>query len=603
MKGNSEIKTYELWGIRIFVAWVLTSMFYLCGHFSELDKFFNESAYENINTIQFIAIMLVSVGLLTIINQGLKRWYSDIIIAFLLLPVYFSVVMYDRNDVYMCTIIILVLFVLVSYVFTRFDKKAEKLSEVKISNTFMLSVIGIALFAFLIYIGLLSVVRCLNMKSPSYDFGIFSQMFYYMKEGLGPLTTCERDGLLSHFKVHMSPIFYVLLPIYYVFPSPVTLLVMQVIIVGSAVIPLFLICRKKKLSNFLTICICITYLFYPAMRGGFFYDFHENKFLTPLILWFIYFMEEKKIMWSVIFGALTLMVKEDAPIYIACLALYYAITRKENKEKFEAIIYLGVSVIYFFIVVHYLSVVGDGAMTGRFGNFLSSNDDSIVYMIVNIVKNPPYFFTQLLDVEKLEFLLWTMLPLAFIPVLSRKLANYILILPYLLIHFISNYRYQHEIYYQYTYGTMALLFFMVILFFSENSDTVEKRKQNIKLAVIMAMAALIMSTSAISIKEYYLDEYKTNTESYKQVREAFESYIPKNASVEASSYYVVPLSSRKYIYHIGSEVLCDYIVYDLRISGDQKKIDEYQMEKERLGYEVILELDGLVRILRAPWTK
>ena len=49
----------------------------------------------------------------------------------------------------------------------------------------------------------------LNYAS-AYDFGIFSQMYYYMDKGLTPLTTCERDGLLSHFAVHLSPVFYVL---------------------------------------------------------------------------------------------------------------------------------------------------------------------------------------------------------------------------------------------------------------------------------------------------------------------------------------------------------------------------------------------------------
>ena len=42
----------------------------------------------------------------------------------------------------------------------------------------------------------------LNYAS-AYDFGIFSQMYYYMDKGLTPLTTCERDGLLSHFAVHL----------------------------------------------------------------------------------------------------------------------------------------------------------------------------------------------------------------------------------------------------------------------------------------------------------------------------------------------------------------------------------------------------------------
>lgn len=41
------------------------------------------------------------------------------------------------------------------------------------------------------------------------------------------MTTCERDRVLSHFAVHVSPIYYLFLPFYALFPSPVTLEVLQ----------------------------------------------------------------------------------------------------------------------------------------------------------------------------------------------------------------------------------------------------------------------------------------------------------------------------------------------------------------------------------------
>jgi hypothetical protein len=81
-----------------------------------------------------------------------------------------------------------------------------------------------------------------NNATSCYDMGIFSQMFYYMREYGSVLTTCERDGLLSHFAVHFSPIYYSLLPFYCLFPTPATLLVCQAVLVGSGVIPLVLIC-------------------------------------------------------------------------------------------------------------------------------------------------------------------------------------------------------------------------------------------------------------------------------------------------------------------------------------------------------------------------
>ena len=70
------------------------------------------------------------------------------------------------------------------------------------------------------------------------------------------------------------------------------------------------------------------FLLYPTMRSGLFYDFHENKFLTPLLLWLLYFTEKEglslkaKNLLIAVFTLLSLMVKEDAAIYVACIGLF-----------------------------------------------------------------------------------------------------------------------------------------------------------------------------------------------------------------------------------------------------------------------------------------
>lgn len=64
----------------------------------------------------------------------------------------------------------------------------------------------------------LTVFRVLSYAAPTYDFGIFSQMFHSMRTTGLPVTTCERDRVLSHFAVHVSPIYYLFLPFYALFP-------------------------------------------------------------------------------------------------------------------------------------------------------------------------------------------------------------------------------------------------------------------------------------------------------------------------------------------------------------------------------------------------
>ena len=91
----------------------------------------------------------------------------------------------------------------------------------------LLIILTMAAAVWFSFTAVMTVLRYRLNYASAYDFGIFSQMYYYMDKGLSPLTTCERDGLLSHFAVHLSPVFYVLLPFYKLVPRPETLLVLH----------------------------------------------------------------------------------------------------------------------------------------------------------------------------------------------------------------------------------------------------------------------------------------------------------------------------------------------------------------------------------------
>ena len=137
--------------------------------------------------------------------------------------------------------------------------------------------LGAAAFLWFSFTAGMTVLRYRLNYSPAYDFGIFSQMYYYLDKCLQPLTTVERDGLLSHFAVHLSPIFYALLPFYKLVPRPETLLVLQALLVISGLIPLCLLARALKCTRPQILCFGLVYCAYPAFMGGCFYDFHDDS--------------------------------------------------------------------------------------------------------------------------------------------------------------------------------------------------------------------------------------------------------------------------------------------------------------------------------------
>lgn len=136
----------------------------------------------------------------------------------------------------------------------------------------------------LVYVLYLSVVVVYKVKTnelPTFDIGIFSQMFERMNHDLTPITTLERDRALSHFAIHISPIFYLMLPFYKLFPYVETLEILQLLVVFSGIIPLRLILRKLQFSNLTNTLAILWFMLLPVMTtaGGF--HLHENCFLVP----------------------------------------------------------------------------------------------------------------------------------------------------------------------------------------------------------------------------------------------------------------------------------------------------------------------------------
>ena len=288
----------------------------------------------------------------------------------------------------------------------------------------------VALFGMAFAVGVITmtVSRVLGHASPTYDFGIFSQMYYYMKETGLPFTTCERDGLLSHFDVHVSPIYYLFLPFYALFPSPITLQVCQALMLAVSLIPLYLLARKKGLSPLCTALLCGALAFYPAFAGGTYYDLHENKFLTPCLLFLFYFTETKKPIGMAVSALLVLSVKEDAPVYVAVYGLYLLVrtlvtlSKSDKKEKIFGFLsggaMLAVSIAWFYAVTHYLATVGDGVMTYRYSNFMYDGGESLISVIKCVIIMPMIALFECADAEKFTFILQT---ITFAPVNSSSL--------------------------------------------------------------------------------------------------------------------------------------------------------------------------------------
>lgn len=446
----------------------------------------------------------------------------------------------------------------------------------------------IIMLLFTALVGITCSLKYKNHWTPCYDFGIFSQMFYYMKETGQALVTCERDGLLSHFAVHFSPIFYLLLPFYCLFPSPVTLMIGQCSVVAAGVFPLVKICKNHKLSNAASLAFALCYILYPVFTGGCLFYIHENNFLAPLILFLIYFLERKKTVVVFIFALLTLLVKEDAAVYVAVVSLYFIFANKNYKCNFSLLVF---SIIYFICVTGMLSAYGDGVMTGRYENYIY-DDGGLFSVIKAAVQNPLYVVYQSLTEKKIMFILQMLVPLLFMPFCSKKASRLILLIPFLLVNIMTNYVYQYDIDYQYGFGSGAILIYMSVINYADMGN---KRK---KLLLCSVLSSIIIFVGTYGGRLNYFGYYERTAEQRKTIDYAV-SLVPDNASVSCSTFILPNMSDRKELYHLEStKQVTEYYVVDLRLDAGKEKVEDFYTD----SFEVLFLRENTVGVFKGVIT-
>ena len=449
----------------------------------------------------------------------------------------------------------------------------------------------------LVYVLYLSVVVVYKVKTnelSSFDIGIFSQMFERMNHDLTPITTLERDRVLSHFAVHISPIFYLMLPFYKLFPYVETLEILQLIVVFSGIIPLRLILRKLKFSALTNTLTLLWFVLLPVMTtaGGF--HLHENCFLVPLVFWVFYFIiSEQK--WKILLATiLLLLVKEDAFIYVLSMGLYFLFQKRFDLSKqtkrwllFTEIV---LPIAYFIFAMYLLSAYGEGGMVSRFDAFLLNGESGMLMVIKNLFFHPGYVISTLLTAKRLGYLFLMFAPVCFLGLLQRRWSTYFLLIPLIVINLLPNWPYQYDIGFQYSYGSGALVFIMTLLALEDLKETNILQE---KMAVAIVIVGIIFSGSLL---HHFTPNWSFNIGYYRQNKEMFDEIqktlgsLPKDASVLAEGAYTPALRGHKKLFDIfyhndkKADPTIDYIVIPQSQKDQNEEYNQLLESYEALGY-------------------
>ena len=303
---------------------------------------------------------------------------------------------------------------------------------------------GIVL-GYIIIMSTVTIMKHNAFLTSGFDLGIFNQAF----------STTLFDGKLfyetadlsfnpsgSFFGVHFSPILFLLLPFYAIYPSVENLLVMQTVILALGAFPIYWMARDK-LGKKVAPAISALYLIYPAFVLLNLNDFRLEAFTSTFFLFSVYYLEQEKWPHFFTFMFLAIFTIEFAPIIGVSVALYACILyfRKnfQNRRKARMCIVIAAVMTILFIII---------ALKTK--ETFNNSTSPISSTFSNILLNPAELPSEIVaDFDgKMLYLISFLAPLAFLPVLAPE--PLIMALPWIGLSFMSPYTLYHYIFYQYT---------------------------------------------------------------------------------------------------------------------------------------------------------
>lgn len=167
-----------------------------------------------------------------------------------------------------------------------------------------------------------SVAQWNRLATPSWDLGIFTQLAKAYAGFDAPIVSIKGDGF-NLLGDHFHPLLVILGPAYAFFPSGLTLLILQNILIGLSVL---VIARLgiRRLGTVTGSCLGVAYGLSWGLQTAVAAQFHEIALAIPLLALALESMMTGRLRTAVVWAGLLVFVKEDLGLTVAAIGLVIA---------------------------------------------------------------------------------------------------------------------------------------------------------------------------------------------------------------------------------------------------------------------------------------
>ena len=310
-----------------------------------------------------------------------------------------------------------------------------------------------AIAAYAIGFAALSVLRHRAFETGRFDLGNMVQAVWSTAHGHLLQVTNLHGAEMSRLGSHVDPILVVFAPLWWIWPHPSLLLTAQALAVALGALPLFWLARKHSGSERAALGFSLAYLLFPATEWLTLNEFHPVALACPLLLFAIWYLDEDRLLPFTLFALLAALTREEIPLVIAGLGLWYALSRRRWLAGGAiAVAGLAVSAIAVQVVIPHFNHGSKSSFYGRY----DAVGGSASGIVRKAFTDPGRLLSIAFDHHGTHYLLDLLLPMAALALLAPLVL--IALLPELVLNLLSSVDTQASIHYHYTAALIPILF-------------------------------------------------------------------------------------------------------------------------------------------------
>lgn len=388
-------------------------------------------------------------------------------------------------------------------------------------------------------------------------------------------TNCLGD--VSRTAIHFEPILLLISPIYAALASPLTLLVIQALIVAAGAFPAYWIASRRLRSPLAGVAFAALYLAFPALQSAVASDFHAVTLSAAFVMFALYFMLARNNLGLWIACLLAMATKEEVPLLVMMIGLSVALLQRRWRLGLGlagvALAYLGLAEF----VIHLSSPLGHSSTTLRYSYLTHTSPQAILQH---------YLFAH----DRIDYLRKLLSPTAYLALLSP--LTLLIAAPELAINMLSADPLMHSGNYQYNADIVPVIVFAAIesvallgavATWAGNHVVGLGGRRRVALPgwegprIALTFARIVMAAAVLLALGVSFHEVRRSgatpltwgfhwprVTEHAQLANTFVAMIPPDASVSAQSDLVPHLSQRRFVYLFPDHAAdAEYVLLDV----------------------------------------